>query len=35
MVMTHVGVPEGSPGAAGWTTAFDRLVAYLGSADER
>jgi uncharacterized protein YndB with AHSA1/START domain len=29
MVMTHVGVPEGSPGAAGWTMAFDKLVTYV------
>jgi uncharacterized protein YndB with AHSA1/START domain len=27
MVMTHVGVPEGSPGAAGWAMAFDKLAA--------
>ena len=29
MVMTHVGVPAGSPGAMGWTMAFDKLAAYL------
>jgi hypothetical protein len=29
MVMTHTGIPEGSPGAAGWTTAFTKLVAYI------
>jgi uncharacterized protein YndB with AHSA1/START domain len=29
MVMTHVGVPEGSPGAAGWTMAFDKLTTRL------
>jgi Activator of Hsp90 ATPase homolog 1-like protein len=29
MVMTHLGIPADSPGAAGWTTAFDKLVAYL------
>ena len=29
MVMTHVGIPEDSPGAAGWTMAFDKLVAYI------
>lgn len=29
MVMRHVGVPDGSPGAAGWQTAFDRLTAHL------
>lgn len=31
MVMTHVGVPENSPGAAGWTMALDKLVAYVGA----
>jgi uncharacterized protein YndB with AHSA1/START domain len=25
MVMTHVGVPKDSPGAAGWKMAFDKL----------
>lgn len=25
MVMTHVGIPAGSPGEAGWTMAFDEL----------
>ena len=29
MVMTHVGIPEGSPGAAGWNMAFEKLVAYV------
>lgn len=29
MVMTHVGVPEGSPGAAGWNVALDRLTTHL------
>lgn len=29
MTMTHAGVPEGSPGASGWTMAFDKLAAYL------
>ncbi len=29
MVMTHVGIPEGSPGAAGWTMAFDKLALYV------
>lgn len=27
MVMTHVGVPSDSPGAAGWAMAFDKLAA--------
>ena len=25
MVLTHVGIPAGSPGAAGWTMALDKL----------
>ena len=29
MVMTHVGIPRGSPGAAGWTMAFDKLAAHV------
>src|SRR3546814_20625283 len=29
MVMTHLGIPAGSPGAAGWAMAFANLVAYL------
>jgi uncharacterized protein YndB with AHSA1/START domain len=29
MVMTHAGVPKDSPGAAGWTMAFDKLVAHI------
>jgi uncharacterized protein YndB with AHSA1/START domain len=29
MVMTHVGIPTGSPGAAGWEMAFDKLASYL------
>jgi uncharacterized protein YndB with AHSA1/START domain len=35
MVLTHVGIAEGSPGAAGWTMALDKLAAYLGSHAER
>jgi uncharacterized protein YndB with AHSA1/START domain len=27
MVMTHSGIPAGSPGAAGWTMALDKLAA--------
>ena len=30
MVMTHVGVPEGSPGAVGWSMALERLATHLG-----
>ena len=33
MVMTHVGVPAGSPGATGWTMAFDKLDTYLAAQD--
>ena len=29
MVMTHAGIPAGSPGAAGWLAALDKLAAYL------
>jgi hypothetical protein len=32
MVMTHRGIPEGSPGAAGWQMAFDKLDAELAPA---
>ena len=31
MVMTHVGIPSDSPGATGWTMAFDKLTAALAS----
>jgi uncharacterized protein YndB with AHSA1/START domain len=31
MVMTHVGIPADSPGAAGWIMAFDKLAARLSS----
>jgi hypothetical protein len=29
MVLTHVGIPAGSPGAVGWNMAFDKLAAIL------
>ncbi len=29
MVMTHAGVPPDSPGASGWTMAFDKLAAAI------
>jgi uncharacterized protein YndB with AHSA1/START domain len=29
MVMTHVGIPAESPGAAGWSMAFDKLAARI------
>jgi uncharacterized protein YndB with AHSA1/START domain len=31
MVMTHAGIPADSPGAAGWTMAFDKLAAYVAA----
>jgi len=31
MVLTHVGVPAESPGAAGWTMAIDNLAAHVDS----
>lgn len=32
MVVTHVGIPEGSPGAVGWARALDRLADHLAGA---
>jgi hypothetical protein len=29
MVLTHAGIPTGSPGAAGWTMALDKLAAHV------
>jgi activator of Hsp90 ATPase-like protein len=31
MTMTHVGVPEGSPGAVGWEMALDTLAAHIAA----
>jgi hypothetical protein len=31
MVMTHVGIPADSPGAAGWAMAFDKLAARVNA----
>jgi len=31
MVMTHLGVPSDSPGAAGWNIAFDKLAVVLSA----
>jgi len=31
MVMTHIGIPSDSPGATGWTMAFDQLDTYVAS----
>jgi uncharacterized protein YndB with AHSA1/START domain len=35
MVMTHVGVPGDSPGAAGWAMALDKLVAHAEAQSDR
>ena len=35
MVMTHVGVPAGSPGAAGWAMAFDKLAVRVHAHSDR
>ena len=29
MVLTHVGIPSNSPGAAGWAMALDKLAAHV------
>ena len=29
LVLTHIGIPAGSPGAAGWAIALDNLVSYI------
>jgi uncharacterized protein YndB with AHSA1/START domain len=34
MRLTHVGIPSDSPGAAGWTMAFDKLAELLRSSRE-
>jgi uncharacterized protein YndB with AHSA1/START domain len=31
MVMTHAGISPESPGAAGWTMAFEKLAAYVNA----
>jgi len=31
MVMTHVGIPKDSPGAAGWAMAFNKLAALVST----
>ena len=31
MTMTHVGIPSDSPGAAGWSMAFDKLAERLAT----
>lgn len=35
MVLTHLGIPEDSPGAAGWTMAFDKLAALVEAQSNR
>jgi uncharacterized protein YndB with AHSA1/START domain len=35
MVMTHFGIPQGSPGEAGWAMALDKLAAYLAAYSTR
>jgi uncharacterized protein YndB with AHSA1/START domain len=31
MVLTHVGIPSDSPGAAGWAMALDKLASYIAA----
>jgi uncharacterized protein YndB with AHSA1/START domain len=35
MVMTHTGIPAGSPGAAGWAMALDKLAARVAAHSDR
>jgi len=35
MMMTHVGIPDDSPGAAGWAMAFDKLAAHIATCSAR
>jgi hypothetical protein len=35
MVMTHVGIPYDSPGAAGWLMALDKLATYVETRPDR
>src|SRR3979409_920526 len=35
MVMTHSGIPSDSPGATGWTMAFDKLAAHVEAHRDR
>jgi uncharacterized protein YndB with AHSA1/START domain len=32
--LTHVGIPSGSPGAMGWTMAFEKLTALIDATSE-
>jgi uncharacterized protein YndB with AHSA1/START domain len=31
MVLTHVGIPSDSPGAAGWAAALDKLTSHVAA----
>jgi len=31
MVLTHLGIPQDSPGAAGWAMALDKLATYIAA----
>ena len=33
MIMTHAGIPAGSPGATGWAMALDKLAAHVARHD--
>ena len=35
LVLTHVGIPEGSPGAVGWAMALDKLTEQLTATSSR
>jgi len=35
MVMTHLGIPHDSPGAAGWAMALGKLAAYIATYSDR
>jgi uncharacterized protein YndB with AHSA1/START domain len=35
MVMTHAGIPEDSPGAAGWAVALDKLATHAATHRDR
>jgi uncharacterized protein YndB with AHSA1/START domain len=35
MVLTHVGIPDDSPGAAGWAMALDKLTAHVQTQGRR
>jgi uncharacterized protein YndB with AHSA1/START domain len=35
MVMTHLGIPAGSPGATGWTAALDKLAGHVQAKSRR